>query len=197
VGIDSEQITYTGKSGNSLTGATRGANSTTAAAHSVAAEVNIPSQCGTQNICKPVNKAKGFDGLACTADDPLGSQGNAATIPTTTRTAASTIVDATNVAGQQIFGTQPLGNLAGNVCSGVSPCVTSLPGFKFNCTNLLAASPSVSGAGLASAFPQIDAATTQDNVVANRQRAKGACVGGTNVGKLCVTDLDCPSSTCK
>ena len=33
IGIDSEKITYTGKSGNSLTGLTRGASSTTATAH--------------------------------------------------------------------------------------------------------------------------------------------------------------------
>ena len=33
VGIDEEEITYTGKTGNQLTGCTRGANSTTAAPH--------------------------------------------------------------------------------------------------------------------------------------------------------------------
>lgn len=37
--IDNEQITYTGKDGNTLTGATRGANGTTAAAHAAGAAV--------------------------------------------------------------------------------------------------------------------------------------------------------------
>ncbi|MFI5398423.1 MAG: hypothetical protein ACHQ9S_23055, partial [Candidatus Binatia bacterium] len=41
VQIDSEQITYTGKSGNQLTGLTRGANNTTAAAHSTGAVVTV------------------------------------------------------------------------------------------------------------------------------------------------------------
>ena len=39
VGVGTEQITYTGVAGNTLTGATRGANSTTAAAHLSAAAI--------------------------------------------------------------------------------------------------------------------------------------------------------------
>ena len=39
VGVGTEEITYTGVAGNTLTGATRGANSTTAAAHLAAAAI--------------------------------------------------------------------------------------------------------------------------------------------------------------
>ena len=39
VGVGTEQITYTGVAGNTLTGGTRGANSTTAAAHLSAAAI--------------------------------------------------------------------------------------------------------------------------------------------------------------
>ena len=39
MGVGTEEITYTGVAGNTLTGATRGANSTTAAAHSSGAAI--------------------------------------------------------------------------------------------------------------------------------------------------------------
>ena len=124
---------------------------------------NVVGECGAQNICQPVNAAKGFDGLPCTADDPPSSQGAPSTIPTTTSTASAAVIDVNNAAGKQMFGT---------LCTGQSGCVTSLSGFPFNCTNLLAATPSASGAGLASAFTQLDGATTGDGVVTNRLTAK-------------------------
>lgn len=200
VRVESEQIGYTGKTGNNLTGATRGANSTTAAAHAASVDVTIPSECGTQNICRPVSRPKGFDGLPCTKDDSLSSQGIPATIPTTTHIASTVVVDVNNGAGQQLFprvcssGASAgnvcasdadcggaVGSCRANLCTGFPPppgdpfaatCVTSVSGFAFNCTNLLAATPSVSGAGLASAFPQIDAASVNDDAVTNRQRAR-------------------------
>ena len=47
--IEDEQITYTGKSGNDLTGCTRGANSTTAATHADGTNVYNYKFCATQN----------------------------------------------------------------------------------------------------------------------------------------------------
>ena len=50
VEIDNEQINYTGKSGNDLTGCARGANDTTAAAHSSAAVAWAKATTATGNI---------------------------------------------------------------------------------------------------------------------------------------------------
>ena len=67
------------------------------------------------------------------------------------------------------------GMFYGSVCTGFPSCVTSIVGTPFDCsatTGLLAPTPSAHGAGLASAFPQLDSASTGDNVVTTRQAAK-------------------------
>jgi hypothetical protein len=67
VTIDSEQITYTGISGNVLTGCTRGVNSTTAASHSLYAVV-------TYSISNQVvNHEYGNDDLMTASPQPIAS----------------------------------------------------------------------------------------------------------------------------
>jgi hypothetical protein len=64
--IDNEQITYTGRSGNTLTGATRGANGTTATAHVAGAQVNLVVPATNKNdddgcaIVAPANSQAGW-----------------------------------------------------------------------------------------------------------------------------------------
>ena len=125
---------------------------------------SVPNECGATNICTPVNIAKGFDGLPCTADDPVSSQGTASSIPTTTGQASASVVDRDNNAGAQIYNSK--------LCSNASTCVTTVTGAPFDCTKLLSASPSVSKAALGSAFPQLEGNQTDDDVVTNRQAAK-------------------------
>ena len=58
--IENEQITYTGKSGNNLTGCTRGANSTTAATHADGTNVYNYKFIFTQNHGYRISDWTGF-----------------------------------------------------------------------------------------------------------------------------------------
>jgi len=151
---------------------TGSAGSCTAGANfGVACTGTVAGECGGSNICRAVDPAKGVDGLPCTDDDPVTSQGTAQTIASTTSTASASIVDLSdNTNGGTSFGM-----LYGTVCSGFASCTTAVTGSPFDCsasTGLLASTPSAHGAGLASAFPQLDSASTGDNVVTNRQTAR-------------------------
>ena len=64
------------------------------------------------------------------------------------------------------------GLMFGPLCAGFAPCVTELLGSPFNCASITGAAPSTSGASLVSAFTQVDAATTGDSVITNRQTGK-------------------------
>ncbi|MBI3783072.1 MAG: hypothetical protein HY270_06705 [Deltaproteobacteria bacterium] len=123
----------------------------------------IPNECGTNSVCIPVVPAKGFDGLPCTADDPVSSQGTAQSAPTTTGTATASLIDGNNVAGNQ---------LNGSLCSNLTTCVTTLTGTPFNCAALQSMTPTLTGTSLVSGFTQFDAATVNDDVITIRETAK-------------------------
>jgi len=111
--------------------------------------------CGTANICTPVSAAKGFDGLPCTSDDPVSSQGVAATFPATTGAASSTVVDAGDMPGYLI---------TNGVCTGFPSCLTTATGHVFNCGAGIGPGL-VSGASITTAFGQLDGANIGDDVV--------------------------------
>ncbi len=113
-------------------------------------------------VCQAVFPAKGFDGAPCTADDPVASRGSATTLPTTTATASSTVMDANNNPGFLI---------TSGVCSPGGACIASITGHKFDCSGLTTVG-GVSGAKLVNAFPNIDQAQVGDNVVTNGQTAR-------------------------
>ncbi|MDD1717384.1 MAG: hypothetical protein LUQ45_03945, partial [Methanoregulaceae archaeon] len=110
--------------------------------------------CPSNNICVPVNAAKGFDGLPCTSDDAVSAQGVAATFPATTGTASATVVDANDVAGQLI---------TPGLCSGFPNCAVTATGAAFNCGAGITQGL-VSGASISTAFTQLDGASIGDDV---------------------------------
>ncbi|HVN86296.1 MAG TPA: hypothetical protein VMW17_15785 [Candidatus Binatia bacterium] len=121
--------------------------------------------CGANNICVAVSDGKGFDGLPCTDDDAPSAKGTAAVLPSTTGTAASGIVDASN-------GGNPGPTMIwGSTCTGKSFCQTSAQGSLFSC-NAGTPAQMISGASLALAFPNLDQASVSDNVVTTKLTAK-------------------------
>ncbi|MBI3783214.1 MAG: hypothetical protein HY270_07420 [Deltaproteobacteria bacterium] len=124
-------------------------------------------ECPSGGVCVPVSRGKGFDGLPCTDDDPDSSKGVPQNAPTTTGIASTNIIDA--AAGT----TGTLGHLVGlGTCNGNVNCLTSRKGKEFDCTALMAANPSVTGATLVSAFNQLDPAQLGDDAITINQTAK-------------------------
>ena len=107
------------------------------------------SACGAGNTCVPVDAAKGLDGRPCTDDDPVGSRGQAQTIPTTTGISSTMIVD-TNL--------NPGSMMAHHNCSSGTGanCNAALHGSPVDCSQLTAANPSFKGVRLGSTFPALD-----------------------------------------
>lgn len=102
---------------------------------------------------------KGPDGIPCTADDPPGSFGTAQTLPTTTGTAGSVLVDGSAYTGGVFINGQCTG-------TGVGKCNASITGSKFDCAALMSnPTGGTTGSRIATSFPQIEAATTGDNTV--------------------------------
>jgi hypothetical protein len=118
----------------------------------------VAGECGAANQCVAVDANKGFDGLPCTADDPVSSQGTAATLPTTTGLSFSAVVDVDNRAGNFMYD---------GICTGFpNGCPTSRSGSPFSCSALVN-EHSVAGTSLTSTFDQIDGVMTGDTVVTN------------------------------
>jgi len=117
---------------------------------------NPATECGANAVCHPVDPAKGFDGIPCTADDPPSSQGVATTIPQTTGTGHASVSDA-------FAGTSSGQQLVHKSCyPSAQPgetCITSSVGTPFDCSSLAGVSPSVTGARLTTAVPIVDGLT--------------------------------------
>jgi len=122
----------------------------------------LPNECGADNKCVPFSPDRGFDGLPCTADDPLTSQGTAAAIPTTTGLSAASVADVDGVPGYFMSG----GFCSGSFTAGAKACNTTRVGHPFNCSALVN-QHSASGASVASAFETLDGNQTGDTLVTN------------------------------
>ena len=97
--IDDEQITYTGKDGNTLTGAARGANGTTAAAHAAGATVTQvtvgPTNTATATGTVTPTNATPATRTATTSATPTSTAVTTAGTPTATRTVGTPAATAT------------------------------------------------------------------------------------------------------
>ena len=114
--------------------------------------------------CEP---AKGADGIPCNEDDP--NQVAAATVPLTTGSASSTILNANDVKGKVI---------GPDVNCGATKCAASVSGKPFSCS-ALAADPTkgVGAVALGSAFPALDNASLGDLVVTTALASVSDCAG--------------------
>jgi hypothetical protein len=156
----------------------------------------VATDCGgdpSQNICRPVNPFKGYDGIPCTADDPPASQGLASTIPTTTAIGSAGGSDVNNTAGSQMYTPVTGGTIGTGLCTGKATCLTAIQGTPFNCTSLMTTPPTLTGTcssgqpcatakdcssgnclgpSLVAGFPDaLDSPTTEDGIITNRQTA--------------------------
>jgi len=106
-----------------------------------------------------LGSGQGFDGIPCSADDAPGVRGVPNTIPQTTATSSTFVIDAGNVAGQQLIHKNCI--FTANPAS----CLTSSTGTAIDCNALTAGTPNLTGLTLASTFATIDG-TTGDAAVA-------------------------------
>jgi hypothetical protein len=121
------------------------------------------NECGANAVCVAVDPRKGFDGVPCSDDDPIGGRGAASTIPQTTGTSMVMVADPMqgtgfNAGGQLIHKNCRPGNLLTN-------CITANTGSPFNCSSLTSVTPSASGVRLTSGFPSLDAVISADAAI--------------------------------
>ncbi len=105
---------------------------------------------------QPGNPAYGPDGLPCTEDDP--DQRPPVLVPLTTGAATAAVLDANDMAGQNIG---PGGNC------GLFPCLTTATGAPFDCSAIMSdPQEGTDGAALGLSIPLLDGVSSQDITVA-------------------------------
>ena len=130
VKIENEVVTYTGVSGNNLTGVTRGAGGSTAAPHASGTAATLQGVAGTQNDITydanaPILATGGscaMTGLCCTSDADCTTTGDTCAAPS--KPIPACCVNPTIMKSGSSFAFEPP-NCTGTACTGIRALILS------------------------------------------------------------------------
>ncbi len=130
VKIENEVVTYTGISSSSLTGVTRGAGGSTAAAHANGTTATLQGVAGTQNdiaydATAPILATGGtcaMTGLCCTSDADCTTTGDSCAAPS--KPVPACCVNPTIMKSGSSFAFEPP-NCTGSACTGIRALILS------------------------------------------------------------------------